>query len=158
MVAATGIRILSNVDYKTNRNNLFIVAISIGIGMIPLIAPNFKQWMPHSIHPLIESGILLSSICAVALNLDFNCVSDDGSDGNEAPTQSDSRGGSARSRPGSPPRRLVLPGITGSLIYPASADAARCRLEAALLYWGQWLGLGQKTTLGCGRFTWTPLP
>ena len=50
MVAATGIRILSNVDYKTNRNNLFIVAISIGIGMIPLIAPNFKQWMPHS-HP-----------------------------------------------------------------------------------------------------------
>lgn len=65
---------------------------------------------------------------------------------------------SARSRPGSPPRRLVLPGITGSLIYPASADAPRCRLEAALLYWGQWLGLGQKTTLGCGRFTWTPLP
>ncbi|MBK6716721.1 MAG: hypothetical protein IPG57_16980 [Burkholderiales bacterium] len=41
----------------------------------------------------------------------------------------------------------MLPGITGSLIYPASADAARCRLEAALLYWGQWLGLGQKTTL-----------
>jgi xanthine/uracil permease len=62
MVAATGIRILANVDYKTNRNNLFIVAISIGIGMIPLIAPNFKQWMPHSIHPLIESGILLASI------------------------------------------------------------------------------------------------
>ena len=62
MVAATGIRILANVDYKTNRNNLFIVAISVGMGMIPLIAPNFKQWMPHAIHPLIESGILLASI------------------------------------------------------------------------------------------------
>ena len=72
MVAATGIRILSNVEYKTNRNNLFIVAISIGIGMIPLIAPDFKQWMPHSIHPLIESGILLASIAAVALNFYFN--------------------------------------------------------------------------------------
>ena len=89
MVAATGIRILSNVDYKTNRNNLFIVAISIGIGMIPLIAPNFKQWMPHSIHPLIESGILLSSICAVALNLYFNGASGDGSDAVEAAKQAD---------------------------------------------------------------------
>jgi NCS2 family nucleobase:cation symporter-2 len=89
MVAATGIRILSNVDYKTNRNNLFIVAISIGIGMIPLIAPNFKLWMPHSIHPLIESGILLSSICAVALNLYFNGAHGDGSEAIEAAKQAD---------------------------------------------------------------------
>lgn len=72
MVAATGIRILAAVDYKNNRNNLFIVAISIGFGMIPLIAPRYLQWMPHSIHPLIESGILLASISAVLLNLYFN--------------------------------------------------------------------------------------
>ena len=72
MVAATGIRILAKVDFAGNRNNLFIVAISIGFGMIPLIAPNFKMWMPHSIHPLIESGILLASIVAVALNAFFN--------------------------------------------------------------------------------------
>jgi NCS2 family nucleobase:cation symporter-2 len=32
MVAATGIRILASVDYATQRNNLFIVAISIGFG------------------------------------------------------------------------------------------------------------------------------
>jgi len=72
MVAATGIRILANVDFKGNRNNLFIVAISIGFGMIPLIAPRYLQWMPHSIHPLIESGILLASISAVLLNFYFN--------------------------------------------------------------------------------------
>ncbi len=30
MVAATGIRILANVDFKTNRHNLYIVAIAIG--------------------------------------------------------------------------------------------------------------------------------
>jgi NCS2 family nucleobase:cation symporter-2 len=72
MVAATGIRILSGVDFKASRNNLFIVAISLGLGMIPLVAPNFKQWMPHGIHPLIDSGILLASIGAVALNLFFN--------------------------------------------------------------------------------------
>jgi NCS2 family nucleobase:cation symporter-2 len=80
MVAATGIRILAGVDFKNNRFNGFVVAISIGIGMIPLVAPNFKQWMPHNLHPLIESGILLSSITAVVLNLFFNGASDNTAD------------------------------------------------------------------------------
>jgi len=35
--------------------------------MIPLVAPDFKLWMPHAIHPLIDSGILLATISAVAL-------------------------------------------------------------------------------------------
>jgi uracil-xanthine permease len=72
MVAATGIRILAAVDFARNRNNLFIVAVSVGMGMIPLVAPNFNQWMPHDIHPLIESGILLASVTAVILNAFFN--------------------------------------------------------------------------------------
>ena len=72
MVAATGIRILGGVDFKNNRFNALIVAVSIGFGMIPLIAPNFKQWMPHSLHSLIESGILLTSIAAVVLNVFLN--------------------------------------------------------------------------------------
>jgi NCS2 family nucleobase:cation symporter-2 len=90
MVAATGIRILAAVDYKNNRNNLFIVAISIGFGMIPLIAPRYLQWMPHSIHPLIESGILLASISAVLLNLYFNGGKGDASAAVEAAKQADS--------------------------------------------------------------------
>jgi uric acid transporter len=89
MVAATGIRILANVDFKNNRNNLFIVAVSIGIGMIPLIAPNFKQWLPHSIHPLIESGILLASMSAVLLNLFFNGGKGDASAAVDAAKQAD---------------------------------------------------------------------
>jgi NCS2 family nucleobase:cation symporter-2 len=89
MVAATGIRILAAVDYKSNRNNLFIVAISIGFGMIPLIAPRYLQWMPHSIHPLIESGILLASISAVLLNLYFNGGKGDASAAVEAAKQAD---------------------------------------------------------------------
>ena len=72
MVAATGIRILAGVDYKTNKNNLYIVAVSISAGMIPLVAPAWSQHMPHSLHPLLESGILLTTICAVVLNLFFN--------------------------------------------------------------------------------------
>jgi NCS2 family nucleobase:cation symporter-2 len=79
MVAATGIRILSAVDFKGNRNNLYIVALAIGFGLIPLVAPRWMQQMAHSLHPLLESGILLTSIAAVALNLFFN-----GARGNDA--------------------------------------------------------------------------
>ena len=41
MVAATGIRILSDVDYKANRFNLYTVALSVGFGLVPLVAPDF---------------------------------------------------------------------------------------------------------------------
>ena len=89
MVAATGIRILGGVDFKTNRFNALVVAISLGMGMIPLIAPNFKQWMPHGLHPLIESGILLASISAVLLNLFFNGSKGDASAAIAAAKQAD---------------------------------------------------------------------
>lgn len=89
MVTATGIRILGGVDFKNNRFNAFVVAVSIGIGMIPLIAPNFKQWMPHDLHPLIESGILLASLSAVLLNLFFNGANSDTSATVSAAQQAD---------------------------------------------------------------------
>ena len=72
MVAATGIRILGNVDFKTNKNNLYIVAISLGAGLIPLVAPRWTQQMANSLHPLLESGILLTALTAVLLNFYFN--------------------------------------------------------------------------------------
>ncbi|MFD2182942.1 nucleobase:cation symporter-2 family protein [Rhodoplanes azumiensis] len=74
MVAATGARILTAVDFKGNRFNLFVVALSVGFGMIPLVAPNFFKALPHALHPLLESGILLAAIVSVALNAFFNGV------------------------------------------------------------------------------------
>jgi len=62
MVAATGIRILSNIDFKRSQHN----------GLMPLVAPRWTQQMAHGLHPLLESGILLTSIAAVVLNLYFN--------------------------------------------------------------------------------------
>jgi NCS2 family nucleobase:cation symporter-2 len=72
MVAATGVRVLSGVDYAGNRNNLFIVAISVGVGLIPLVADKFFQFMPPQLSPLLHSGVLLSTLTAVALNLYYN--------------------------------------------------------------------------------------
>ena len=43
--------------------------------------------MPHGIHPLIESGILLASLSAVALNLFFNGSQGDGAGAVEAAKQ-----------------------------------------------------------------------
>jgi NCS2 family nucleobase:cation symporter-2 len=74
MVAATGARILAGVDFRTNRFNLFIVAISVGFGMIPLVAPAFFKNMPDQLRPLLDSGILLAAIVSVLLNVFFNGI------------------------------------------------------------------------------------
>ena len=72
MVAATGIKILSAVDFKANRNNLFIVAIGIGMGMLTLIAPNIFDQFPNALKPILDSGILLTTLVTVGLNAFMN--------------------------------------------------------------------------------------
>jgi NCS2 family nucleobase:cation symporter-2 len=82
MVAATGIRILGGVDFVRQPANLYIVAVGLGVGMIPLVAERFFDALPKMLDPLVHSGILLASITAVALNLYFNGV---GSSASETP-------------------------------------------------------------------------
>jgi NCS2 family nucleobase:cation symporter-2 len=72
MVAATGIRILAAVDYEGRRGNVFVVAISIGFGMIPLVAPTLFHAAPEMLKTVLDSGILIASVTAVALNAFFN--------------------------------------------------------------------------------------
>jgi len=72
MVAATGIRILASVDYENQRGNVFVVAISIGFGMIPLVAPTLFRAAPDMSRTVLDSSILLASVVAVALNIVFN--------------------------------------------------------------------------------------
>lgn len=72
MVLATGIRILARNNYTTNRYNLYIVAISLGVGMTPTLSHDFFSQFPTVLQPLLHSGIMLATISAVALNLFFN--------------------------------------------------------------------------------------
>ena len=72
MVAATGIKILATVDYATQRNNVLIVAISLGFGLIPIVSPNFFHIMPVDLRPIFGDPIIMTSITAVALNAYFN--------------------------------------------------------------------------------------
>ncbi len=78
MVAATGIRILADVDFKGNRFNLYVVALSLGFGLIPLVAPEFFAKLIKAVPalgPILHSGILLTAFVAVLLNLFFNGLS-----------------------------------------------------------------------------------
>ena len=70
MVAATGVRILSTVDFH-REYNLFIVASSLGFGMIPTLAPHFFDRLPAWTAPITNSGVVLGTIVAVGLNALF---------------------------------------------------------------------------------------
>lgn len=72
MVAATGIRILSHVDFVNNRKNAYIVAISLALGMIPLVADRFFAQLPELLAKFCQNGILLGTFTAVLLNVLFH--------------------------------------------------------------------------------------
>jgi NCS2 family nucleobase:cation symporter-2 len=53
------------------------VALSVGFGLIPLVAPDFFKKLVAavpSLDPLVHSGILLTAFAAVILNLYFNGI------------------------------------------------------------------------------------
>ncbi|MCI1192408.1 purine permease [Calidifontimicrobium sp. SYSU G02091] len=72
MVAATGIRILGHVDFVHNRKNGYVVAISLALGMIPLVADKFFAQLPPLAAKFLSNGILLGTFAAVLLNLLLN--------------------------------------------------------------------------------------
>lgn len=74
VIAAEGIRMLHKVDFSHNHFNAYIVAISIGVGMLPIVAQKFFSQFPSELAPLFHSSILLAAITAVVLNVFFNGV------------------------------------------------------------------------------------
>jgi len=72
MVAATGVRILGHVDFVDNRKNAYVVALSLGLGMIPLVADRFFAQLPDLLAKFCQNGILLGTLSAVLLNLLLN--------------------------------------------------------------------------------------
>ncbi|EQM74043.1 purine permease [Pseudomonas stutzeri] len=73
MVAATGIKLLQEADIGDRRNQL-LVAVSIGLGMVPVVRPEFFAQLPQWMEPITHSGIALATLSAVTLNLLFNVL------------------------------------------------------------------------------------
>ena len=73
MVTASGMKVLGRVEFK-NVGNLYIVAISLAVGMLPVVSPHFFSKLPSSLGPILESPILLTAIVAITLNIFFNGI------------------------------------------------------------------------------------
>ncbi len=67
MVAASGIRTLIKV--KFNNHNVLVVALSVGVAMLPTVSPNIYERFPHWFTVIFESGISVGAIVAILLNL-----------------------------------------------------------------------------------------
>ncbi|MCP1223040.1 nucleobase:cation symporter-2 family protein [Sebaldella sp. S0638] len=73
MVAANGIKSLSKVKFDGTKNGM-IVAVSIGLALIPVAVPGFYDNFPEWVGTLFHSGITTGSLSAILLNLLFNGV------------------------------------------------------------------------------------
>lgn len=71
MVTAVGIRTLAKVSFVDNQN-LLIIAVSLPIGLLPVIAPDFYRNFPDSFQTIFGSAITSTVIVVFTLNLIFN--------------------------------------------------------------------------------------
>lgn len=72
MVAAAGLKIVGGADLGDRRNQI-VVAVSIGLSLIPMAAPKlFAATAPAWAGPILHSGITLGAIGAIVLNLLLN--------------------------------------------------------------------------------------
>jgi uric acid transporter len=70
-IAVNGLQTLSRVDY-TLGGNILIVGVSLGIGLLPAVAPEFSAHLPGWLATIMHSGITTASLSAIVLNVLFN--------------------------------------------------------------------------------------
>lgn len=73
MVLVGGIRTLGKVQFDGTKNSV-VVAVSVGLAVIPLANPTFYENFPTWIQTIFHSGITTGSISAVLLNIFFNVL------------------------------------------------------------------------------------
>ena len=70
MVAASGVRTLSKVQF--NNKNVLVVAISVGVGLLPTVSSGLYAKFPTAFQIIFNSGISAGALTAIVLNLVFN--------------------------------------------------------------------------------------
>ncbi|MGW8992916.1 nucleobase:cation symporter-2 family protein [Streptomyces zhihengii] len=70
-VAAVGIDTLRTVRFE-GTNNLLVVAVAIGFGMAPVIAPDFYAGFPDAVQIVLGSAVTGATLVAFLLNLFFS--------------------------------------------------------------------------------------
>ncbi|MFT4213095.1 MAG: nucleobase:cation symporter-2 family protein [Microbacterium sp.] len=70
MVAASGIRTLAKVRF--NNKNVLIVAVSVGVALLPTVEPDIYDRFPDWFTLIFDSGISAGAITAILLNMLLN--------------------------------------------------------------------------------------
>jgi len=73
MVAAVGVQNLKKVEFSGNHNT-FVVAVALGVGLLPAFVPDFFTHFPAWLQTIGGSPITVTAFLAFALNLLFNHV------------------------------------------------------------------------------------
>jgi xanthine permease len=73
MVIASGIKMLSKVDFSS-QENLLIIACSVVMGLGVTTVPNLFDHLPESVKIFTNSGIVAGSLTAIFLNLVFHVI------------------------------------------------------------------------------------
>src|SRR6266571_1188145 len=76
-VAVVGIQTLSRVNFH-DEHNVVIVAVSIGLAMIPVAFPDFYKNFPSGVQIIVGNSITMGSLAAILLNLFFNVLTGKG--------------------------------------------------------------------------------
>ncbi|HCR3981027.1 TPA: purine permease [Kluyvera ascorbata] len=71
MVAVSGIRTLGQVNYRNNNNGM-VVALTLGLGMMPVLVPNLFTQFPPMMQLFLHSGITIGTLTAIVANLTLN--------------------------------------------------------------------------------------
>jgi xanthine/uracil permease len=67
MVVASGISMLSDVDWNKRYMVIFAIALSVGLGL--QLEPGAVQHLPDTMRILMTSGLLPAAVIAITLNL-----------------------------------------------------------------------------------------
>jgi NCS2 family nucleobase:cation symporter-2 len=72
MVAASGVQTLGRVDFGPESRNLYVVALGLGVGLIPNVNAKFFDNLPPVAAGVLHNGVMLGIVTAVVLNLLLN--------------------------------------------------------------------------------------
>jgi xanthine/uracil permease len=71
MVAANGVQTLAQSNLS-NRKSLYVVALGLGVGLIPVADPRFFGGFPPAVATFLHNGVMLGIVTAVLMNLLLN--------------------------------------------------------------------------------------
>lgn len=73
MIAVLGIQMLRRVDFD-DMGNFVICTVALAFGLLPIVAPSVYSQLPQAAQGILDSGVAMSAVVAVVLNILFNHI------------------------------------------------------------------------------------